>query len=412
MTDALNTTVPAGWYPDPWGSTSKRWWDGSAWTESLQPPADAPPVAPIASEEPAVSGEPYTPVAVRSTYEPATPLPSRRALRELTDAPASDSTATDPSTVTDASQGTATAVSLPPLTQAPEFSPEPVSALPPPVWTEPEAEPVAEPEPEPAAAQPAEPLPVAEAPVAEALAAVTPAAEIPVGEVPVAETPEAPAAPVSSPVPVVAKPSTASADPDDGWAASLTRWEDVETTSAPPDAMPIFGDAPPVSYSQRAVRYQPLHGRTSPVWLIVFMPVLQAVAVVGSLFLFPGLMRFDAQWAAFIPADPMTFLTSARDWILFALAPLTIAFFVFTLVLGFQDRSRLRLLGHDQTASPWWIVLSPLIYLIVRSVRVRQSTGRRGSGPLTTYICLYIAPGVALFIAQTVISSLYGAIPV
>jgi hypothetical protein len=217
-------------------------------------------------------------------------------------------------------------------------------------------------------------------------------------------------------VPVVAKVAPASADspdPDDGWAASLTRWDDVETTSTPPDATPIFGDAPPVSYSQRAMRYQPLHGRTSPVWLIVFIPLLQALAVVGSMFLFPGLLRFDAQFAAFVPAgDPLMFLTNARDWILFAIAPLTIAFFVFTLVLGFQDRSRLRLLGHDQTASPWWIVLSPLIYLIVRSVRVRQSTGRRGSGPLTTYICLYIAPPLALFIAQTVTSSLFGAIPV
>jgi hypothetical protein len=79
--------------------------------------------------------------------------------------------------------------------------------------------------------------------------------------------------------------------------------------------------------------------------------------------------------------------------------------------MGFQDRSRLRLLGHDQTASPWWVVLSPLVYLIVRSVRVRQCTGRRGSGPLTTYICLYIAPPIAIVVAGAVASALYGAIP-
>jgi hypothetical protein len=89
MTDALNSTVPAGWYPDPWGSASQRWWDGSAWTENLHPQPEASPAA----AEPAAEDENYTPVAVRSTYEaapsyteapaPASPYPSRRAMREL-----------------------------------------------------------------------------------------------------------------------------------------------------------------------------------------------------------------------------------------------------------------------------------------------------------------------------------------
>lgn len=28
---------PAGWYPDPAGSGGQRWWDGSKWTETVQP---------------------------------------------------------------------------------------------------------------------------------------------------------------------------------------------------------------------------------------------------------------------------------------------------------------------------------------------------------------------------------------
>ena len=36
---------PPGWYPDPRGEAEQRYWDGSAWTEQIQPAA-APPPAP------------------------------------------------------------------------------------------------------------------------------------------------------------------------------------------------------------------------------------------------------------------------------------------------------------------------------------------------------------------------------
>jgi len=369
MTEATEPRVPAGWYPDPWGSSRERWWDGSAWTETLseETPND-PEVSPQAAET-------YEPQVTRSTYESAsasTGLPSRRALREHADT----THESEPELVASA-QSTASALlasPLPPLTQAPQFTPEPVaSALPAPVFTDPEPEPEPEPVPEPAASVPATAVPL----------------------------------PATSDIFAVSAPATD--DSDDGWAASLRGWDSIEATTPPPDAPPIFGDVPPVSYSHRPTVYTPTHGRTSPVWAIVVMPIIHAAAVIGSLFLVPGLIQFDGTVASVIP-NPAN-LAALQDWLIFASAPLSIAFFLFTLIMGFQDRARLRLLGHEETASPWWIVLSPLVYLIVRSVRVRQATGKRGSGPLTTYLCLYVAPPLALVVTTAVVSALDGALP-
>lgn len=400
MTDALSPTVPAGWYPDPWGSASQRWWDGSAWSDDVT----APP-------------------ALDSPY------PSRRALRHSAisedgttgEQTAGDSGWTTPDlTALAAPTGAAfTAEPLPAFTQVPQFTPEPVSALPPPVWTEPEPQlPAPTPAageapavPEPAATVPADEAPVAPEPAATMSTDPVPSVEAPVAPEPVAEAPTVVAA-TTAPQPATSVPGVPASvpDPDDDWAASLAGWDDIDTSDiTPPDARPIFGDAPPVSYSQRAVRYQPLHGRTSPVWLIVIMPLVHAAALVGSLFLFPRAASLGASLDSFRPGSAS--LAALSEWLMFAAAPLGIAFFLFTLIMGFQDRARLRLLGHDQTASPWWIVLHPLVYLIVRSIRVRQCTGRRGSGPLTTYLCFYVAPPIALVVATAVISALDGAIP-
>ncbi len=367
MTDDTEPSVPAGWYPDPWGSTQERWWNGTAWTEKLN--------------EEALS-ETYEPAVTRSTYASATAtatdptgLPSRRALRSQTVETAPEpQSLPEPQPVASVPVSDFAAAPLPPLTQVPQFTPEPTaSALPAPVFTDPE--PVT-PDPEPATVE-AEPEPAA---------ATSPAAPFPTHT-----------------------DSHGIAAADDGWAASLRNWDSLEASTTPPDAVPIFGDAPPVSYTRRPTPYQALHGRTSPVWLIVVMPLIHVAATVGSLFLFPGLVRVDGGIPALVPTA--TGSAALQEWVVFAAAPLSLAFFLFTLIMGFQDRARLRLLGHEKTASPWWIVLHPLIYLIVRSSRVRAGTGRRGSGPLTTYLCLYVAPPLALVVTTAVITALDGALP-
>jgi hypothetical protein len=36
--------TPAGWYPDPYGTSQQRYWDGTVWTEHMS--GDAPPASP------------------------------------------------------------------------------------------------------------------------------------------------------------------------------------------------------------------------------------------------------------------------------------------------------------------------------------------------------------------------------
>jgi hypothetical protein len=37
----VSNVAPAGWYPDPWGQSAQRFWDGTAWTPHLAHPASA-----------------------------------------------------------------------------------------------------------------------------------------------------------------------------------------------------------------------------------------------------------------------------------------------------------------------------------------------------------------------------------
>jgi hypothetical protein len=48
------TTTPPGWYADPNGAPTLRWWDGAGWTEHYAPAA---PIAPMTPERPRLAAE-------------------------------------------------------------------------------------------------------------------------------------------------------------------------------------------------------------------------------------------------------------------------------------------------------------------------------------------------------------------
>jgi len=59
--------TPAGWYPNPDGSATSRYWDGGAWTEQMMPNVTPPPPPP--------AGAPTSPTVPLLPPTPTVPLP-------------------------------------------------------------------------------------------------------------------------------------------------------------------------------------------------------------------------------------------------------------------------------------------------------------------------------------------------
>ena len=71
MSSTLMTEPAAGWYHDPSDPSAWRWWDGSTWTDHIQPVEEAAPVAPAV-----VAPVPVAPVPVASAPVVIEPVPT------------------------------------------------------------------------------------------------------------------------------------------------------------------------------------------------------------------------------------------------------------------------------------------------------------------------------------------------
>ncbi|MET1042783.1 MAG: hypothetical protein ABWX59_01525, partial [Microbacteriaceae bacterium] len=146
----------------------------------------------------------------------------------------------------------------------------------------------------------------------------------------------------------------------------------------------------------------PTHGRTASVWWIVVMPILQLMLLVGLVLANPSAqgLLFEATPMAMPPsAEIMSAILAFFGWIVLSTALASMLGILAVLWLGFRDRAALRTLGHERTAAPWWTLLSPLVYLAIRTYHVQKATGR-GSWPLTVWVILYVLPTVGILIAQ------------
>ena len=59
-------------------------------------------------------------------------------------------------------------------------------------------------------------------------------------------------------------------------------------------------------------------------------------------------------------------------------------------LLAARDRRDLQVVGHQQTASPWWLLLTPVGYLAARAAIVRKQTGKSASSPLLIGILIVV----------------------
>lgn len=146
-------------------------------------------------------------------------------------------------------------------------------------------------------------------------------------------------------------------------------------TEAPATQKASQSDYVPMAMPTRASvstkKSAPKVSATASVWMIALMPLIQLAAILVLIFLLADFGRFVQAATGFV-------------------------FLLWTAVLATQDRRSLLAAGHSETASPWWLLLSPLAYLIARTVKVRNTTGR-GAAPLWTYLALAIIPAIGVF---------------
>jgi hypothetical protein len=335
------TPIPAGWYPDPRGTKQRRWWDGNAWTHALEAPPE--PVAPATPAYANLPG-PGTP-AYANLPGPAmrTPSPNAPTVRRALDPEANAEPEQQPLPSRRQLREAAAALELQRQLTEPK-APSPVYAM------------------GPAVSQTFAPVDAAPARTATTF---TPAAAPAAATAQATETgiataaPSTPAAPAAVPValPVTAPAALPVALPITAPTAESAVSNPV--LSSGPAYQP-FGLAPKIT---TGLVEAPTSVNTPAVWLITVLPAV-ALGIASALI-------------AFAPDFYTPFTQGALAFVLAVAA----------VALAVNDRRQLTLRSHQATASPAWILLTPLAYLVARASNTKKQAGR-GWAPALVFLLL------------------------
>lgn len=120
-----------------------------------------------------------------------------------------------------------------------------------------------------------------------------------------------------------------------------------------------------------SISFQPTRAYTGAVWALATMPLWVTVIVVTLVLALGNLYS--------------TFLVSLTSVVTFVVAVL----------FAIHDHKVLLNSLHPKAASAWWILLSPMVYLIVRGVHVSRNVGH-GWAPLIVYLLCSFVPVAAV----------------
>lgn len=153
----------------------------------------------------------------------------------------------------------------------------------------------------------------------------------------------------------------------------------METMQTGPARVGAFMSAAPIYVAEE----EPGRARayTSAVWFLAAMPLIQIALTVGIFALLGNVDNFRlALGVVVVP-------------------------YLWSVALAYTDRKTLINSGHFSTAHWAWALISPLLYLAIRTVRVHR-LARRGSAPLWTWLLLTGAQVAAAAVTATAIAGI------
>jgi hypothetical protein len=231
----------------------------------------------------------------------------------------------------------------------------------------------------PPAAQPAQQHAVQQQPVPTPVIAPTPIEPTPLAQAPVAQAP------------VAMQPTSPSAlAPVYTPTATLEERPYVPFPNSAPYGAGQYGAGMP----QQGEFARPLQWNTAGVWFLATSLIWSGlIGVIVGLVAYTSGAFTAGSFTAGSPSQTVLELTASGIAL------------VLSLLAASRDRARLRQLGYLELTSIWWVLVliaTPLVYLIIRTVRVRRQSGH-GQAPLifflvNGFLILLLAIGAAVAI--------------